>query len=154
MTQRSTSDGGTCNTVATWAYGRSCPMFWKPRSARDSRRILRSSCAASKPIDYLVLAPRRWAQSGKWKEQGDTPNVEETSACARCQVWRSSTPPLKNTCRSAKRGWDLVATTASSLNSGSKSNTVELDRAVAIASSAAGCADCDVGSSERTCASL
>lgn len=65
MTQRSTSDGGTCNTMATWAYGRSCPMFWKPRSARDSRRILRSSCAASKPIIYLTLAPRRRAQRGQ-----------------------------------------------------------------------------------------
>jgi hypothetical protein len=43
MTQRSISDGGTCNVAASCAYDRSCPMFWKPRSARASRRILRSS---------------------------------------------------------------------------------------------------------------
>jgi hypothetical protein len=87
---------------------------------------------------------------GDWKG----PNDEETSACARCQVWRSSSPPLRNIRRRAKSGCDLVAMTASSLNRGSKSNTAGLDTAVAIASSAAGCVDCDVGSNERTCTIL
>ncbi len=50
MTQRSTSDGATCSVAATCAYGRSCPMFWKPRSASASRRILHSSWTGSKPI--------------------------------------------------------------------------------------------------------
>ena len=40
-----------------------------------------------------------------------------------------------------------------SLNRGSKSNTAELDMAMAMASSAC-CVDCDVGSNERMCASL
>ena len=163
ITQRSTSDGFTCSTVATCAYGRSCPIFWKPRSAKDSRRILRSSWAASRPtFFYISRKHRRGGHSGgkkkrekkREKRDGCAPNVEETSACARCHVWRSSTPPLKNIRRSAKSGCDLVATTASSLKSGSKSNTVGLDSAVAIASSATGCADCAVGSSERTSASL
>jgi hypothetical protein len=130
MTQRSTSDGATCSVAATRAYGRSCPMFWKPRSARVSRRILHSSCS------------------------GFRPNVEETSGCARCQARRSSRPPLRNIRRSAKSGCDLAERTASSLKSGSKSSTAGSESAVAIASSAAGCVDFDAGSRERTCASL
>jgi len=117
-------------------------------------RILRSSWAVSKPNYNFTLALRRRAQQGDGKTEGSAPNDEETSACARCQVWRSSGPPLRNIRRRAKSGCDLVAMTASSLNRGSKSNTDALDTAVAIASSAAGCVDCDVGSNERTCASL
>ena len=85
---------------------------------------------------------------------GNAPNLAETSALARCQVRRSSGPPLRNIRRSAKSGCDFVARTASSLNSGSKSNSAGLDRPVAIASSAAGCAACDAGSREWTYRSL
>ena len=71
MTQRSTSEGGTCSVVATRAYGKSCPMFWKPRSARDSRRILRSSWFASRPNFAYPVSERKSASATKgWGETG------------------------------------------------------------------------------------
>jgi hypothetical protein len=72
------------------------------------------------------------------------------SACARCHARKSSRPPLRNIRRRVKSGCEWAATTASSLKSESKSNTVGLDTAMAIASSAADGVDCDARSRERS----
>lgn len=71
-------------------------------------------------------------------------------ACFPSHVLNCERPSFKKICRREKSSWSLTATTASSLNNGSKSKTFGSLRAVAMASTAAVLPVSEVGAKDRT----
>lgn len=62
MTHRSTCDGSTSMVDAMVEYGSSCPMFWKARVVRASKRMVRSNWTLSRSTDVMVTLIRKYCQ--------------------------------------------------------------------------------------------